>query len=289
MRRSAIEDTTFIGPIDLLLRQGTLYVLDRGGNRVLALESATGVSKWSVGGPGSGPAEFQELMSFTTTEAGEVAALDVGNRRVTVLTGDGRIRFTEPLTPDALVYSECHLRGGLRVGAIFDRENGFVITGPEGAIRARFATPWADLQDADPLLHQVVLTSAESVCVAGGVRGGGLAVFDSTGPTRSGRYVETIALPEVIQTERSATVSSAIDAARDVKVLGDTIFVLFGGASELRGRVVDLYELSGLRYVSTRVLPGSAVSLAVAQGGILYVLANRRGVFEIAGLRFRPT
>lgn len=287
-RRSGLQDTTLVAPIGMLVLNQRLIVLDRGAPRVSAFDTKDGSLLWSVGQRGSGPEEFREPFSMGAVDSGQVAVLDMGNTRTTFVTEDGVITKTEP-NPNALVlYTECQL-GDARVGAAFAPDSQFALIGVNGQVQRRFGLPWRDFKGRSPLLQQVMLAKAgDDLCIAAGVRAGGVALLSRDGILRSKLYVEAVSLPQVTRTGDMVQVRNQVDAGRDVAVSSDTVFVLFGGVTPLAGRVVDLYDTMTLRYLGSIVLPTTAVKIAVDES-IFYVLRMRSGTFEVMALRRRPS
>ena len=77
------------------LGEGTLVVFD-GGSREVRFFDETGRLSHSVGGQGQGPGEFQSF-STVVLRADTLIVQDSGNRRLTVITPDGRIGKEHPV------------------------------------------------------------------------------------------------------------------------------------------------------------------------------------------------
>ncbi len=71
-------------------RDGGIYVIDRSNSRVVAFDSAGG-HLWSVGREGGGPGEFRWPAGVTVGPDGTVEVMDVGNRKIERIAGDGEL------------------------------------------------------------------------------------------------------------------------------------------------------------------------------------------------------
>jgi hypothetical protein len=93
-----------------------------------------------------------------------------------------------------------------------------------------------------------------------------------------GWYVEPIPFPvPIVREEGNVRVTEFAEqppiSAISVTLSPDHIFVLFGGQTEHRVRVVDQYRRSDGRYVGSFLLPHKAFGIAWYDGGF-YVLSN---------------
>jgi hypothetical protein len=77
---------------------GNFYVLDNGNVRVQVFDSR-GAFLRSLGAEGEGPGEFQFMSRFSVNGDGDVAVLDEGQGRVTVLAADGSLRYDVIVAP----------------------------------------------------------------------------------------------------------------------------------------------------------------------------------------------
>ena len=70
-------------------------------------------------------------------------------------------------------------------------------------------------------------------------------------------YVEHSDFSKVRQVRGTSTriTKRPVDAGLSLSVVGDTLFVLFGGESQLRGRLLDKFDLRSGAYLETDVLP----------------------------------
>lgn len=92
-----------------VLRDSSIVVADRGANQVHSF-SADGSYLWSAGHPGEGPGEFQRIEQLFVTARDTLLVVDLGLRRITVLSPTGEYvrdeRFPEGVgVPVALLPS----------------------------------------------------------------------------------------------------------------------------------------------------------------------------------------
>jgi hypothetical protein len=102
-------------------RAGNIWVVD-SGQGVLQEFDAAGRFLKKTGRPGQGPGEFSRPGTIHVTEAGDLLVLDVGNMRLSVLSGQGEFKRTLKLTRR---YEDfCEFRG--KIYLIFNgpREDG---------------------------------------------------------------------------------------------------------------------------------------------------------------------
>lgn len=76
---------------------GTLYVLDRGGFKVVAFDAKGNVKRVIGHGEGQGPGEWVAPSSLTMSDAGELFVLDQRQSRVTVFDTTGKLSRTFPV------------------------------------------------------------------------------------------------------------------------------------------------------------------------------------------------
>lgn len=100
-------------------------------------------------------------------------------------------------------------------------------------------------------------------------------------------YIESVAFPAVVErtagNRSSARVGRFRSAAQAAVVHGGVLHVLFGGKTDLRGRLIDEYRMSDGAYLKSRVAPAYILELAAdasglyafTSGSITYVLSPR--------------
>jgi hypothetical protein len=140
--------------------------------------------------------------------------------------------------------------------------------------------PWSGFTRLEYLATQLVsANNATGDWVMGFRMGDGFFSYTREAQGRRGWFVEHVPFPEVV-VEKSGNTTSwrhkvrPIDAAKAVTVSPERIYVLFGGTSRNRGRLVDSYSLRSGAYAGSYLLPKRATEIAWHDGG-LYTLANR--------------
>ncbi len=89
----------FSCPSDVTVgRDGTIFVLDGIHGAVKAF-SAQGQYLFSAGTPGSGPAQLKKPLGFDCSADGQIYIADTGNRRVQIMSPEGRFTDSFPVKP----------------------------------------------------------------------------------------------------------------------------------------------------------------------------------------------
>lgn len=105
-------DTFLLQPLALAADDEHVYVLDRGGSRVVALRATDGSVVWLAGREGSGPGELKRPQGITRSPRGEILVSDAGNGRVAVFGTNGRFRRTVALATPPYFDNLCALADG---------------------------------------------------------------------------------------------------------------------------------------------------------------------------------
>lgn len=274
-------DTLLLLPVDLVARAGAVYVLDRYGHRVAALDAATGAHRWTRGRRGSGPGELESPRELAPTDAGGLAVADGGNPRIARLSADGEFEAPLPLRETGSARSICGLSGGDWLVATLDPDRRLARIGADGTIAVAVAPPGPYGPDVPPIATQVLLAGGGGdPCALLFRLGAGFAVFEAGafGPFRP--YVEPVTPPAVaVEAGGRREVSQLTEptaAALDGAVAADELWVLFAGLGDEAGRLLDRYALRDGRYLGTWLLPFRADAFALDDAR-LYVLARRAG------------
>src|SRR5690606_4679552 len=90
-------EAALLKPTSIAIAADRLIVIDAAERQVVALDPHTGRVSWRFGRNGSGPGEFKRPVRARGLPTGEVAILDPGNQRITVLGADGALVRTVPL------------------------------------------------------------------------------------------------------------------------------------------------------------------------------------------------
>jgi hypothetical protein len=265
------------GPDDSLLFDVRRVAADRHGIRVLdgsgyrvAMVDWEGRLRWYAGRRGSGPGEFSNPRALAVDGEGRSWVLDVEAHRITGVSTDGRIEAEVPLFELEFVPHEFAVDGpgerfffarpdeGIRPVEV--RRDGRVRSGP----RVRFPGS----RDAASLALQGDVRSepGSERWVMALSMGDGLLRFrglEVLGPLRP--WVEEVPLATVEVTvegnpgsgnfSRTQRVVDPVFAAQSGAVLGSRVLVRFGGRTEHRHRLLDIYDLDEGSYRGSLLLP----------------------------------
>ncbi|HYW13094.1 MAG TPA: hypothetical protein VE871_14135 [Longimicrobium sp.] len=238
---------------------------------------------WSFGRIGAGPNEFADLRDLKVDAEGRAWVLDPVNSRVLVLDEDGTPVRRIPLTTLGNSPRELVLLDGSGILLLTDSPDRepLVEIDTLGHHRRQLGFPWAGFKKLDYLATQLV-TGANAQTgdwVMAFRLGDGFFAANGDVETRRGWFVEHVAFPEVQREQRGSKTSvwrhrhRPTDAAVSVTVSPSRIYVLFGGTSRERYRLVDSYALETGEYLNSYVLPRAVSEISWYNGGF-YVLSE---------------
>lgn len=273
------DDSTLQAVIHPVVNSSGIYVADIAAKRVMRL-SHDGVVLWKFGGHGSGPNEFQEPRDIRLDSSGRIWVLDPANGRITILT------------PEGLVYRRISLdRVGKRAFEVIPLEDQgalLVTAGPDspfvridstGVVTENLPFPWPGFTEMNFMATQLV-TAADpeaGVWVTGFRMGDSFFSFDNVRwEGYRGWFAEPIKFPVLTVTRngnatRTHFPERPVSAAISVTLSPKRLYVLFGGHTERRKRIVDSFSRVDGSYEGTYILPEPAMEIAWHEGG-LYVL-----------------
>lgn len=283
VRSDVVFDTLWVlgGPEDTVLampmlprHDGALGVVffDLQNKKVYRV-GADGELLWSWGRAGEGPGEITNVRALDVRTDGSVVLVDSGNRRVVTLSSDGEHVDEVPLEQVGFVHSVAALSSG-RLALHASRP--LVSTwSTEGAVDAELP---AALGETRTIQHQGrVARWRGGQWVFGFGFGNGWLVFDGDGNKPSGvyPYVEHTTFPDVISVRQGLRTYSRhptrpVSSGRSLSVLGDTLFVLFGGTRGA-GWVLDRYDVRTGRYLASDALPHYTNRAVVGPGRLFTV------------------
>ena len=229
---------------------------------------------WSWGTRGEGPAELRNVRAIDVGADRSVVLVDSGNRRVVRLSADGRF-LEETLAPVSVigtVQSVAALQGGRL--AVAGRVGGSVLALWDGGNVVVAELP-VSLGEAHPMQHQGRLVRwGETGWVFGFRVGNGWATFQDAALLGIYPYVEHSDFPRLRQVRRGSQVRTRVmtrptETGQSLSVVGDTLFVLFGGTA--RGRVLDKFDLWSGAYLETEVLPHFAYEAVVGKDRVFTI------------------
>jgi len=279
----AEDDSTLISPFRLVASPAGVHVLDYYPKRVLHY-GHDGRRTWSFGREGAGPDEFLDPRDLTVDTDGRTWVLDPANSRIVVLGRGGSVLHR--LSLGDLGNSPRELLSAGAAGALVitgeRREDPMVRLDSKGRVLGRERFPWDGFSQLEYLATQVIATSSPWTgdWVMAFSMGDGFFIYPA-GATqaRRGWFVEPVAFPEVEVTKSGGATTwrhreRPVDAANSVTLSSENVYVLFGGTTEDRGKLVDSYALRDGSYQGTWRLPRGVSEIAWYDGG-LYTLADR--------------
>jgi hypothetical protein len=249
---------------------GKIVVFDMGDLELRAF-SATGKELWTFGRKGSGPGEFRGALDLKPVGSSDIAVYDASLARLTIVTGAGQLRTTARVAVEgtALIPVDAGKAFGITP---HDRQTLWRSVYPAGTAREE-ALPTAT-RVAEPLLRTNFAAGAGGTgAVVTFMWSDAVLLLDGNGAVR-----KVIAGPEPVPFPRTLSVPTKIPGISDavvtriepkatrgalaVAATSTRVFVLFGGATADRGRLIDEYELSTGRYLGSRRLPDRAMAIA---------------------------
>lgn len=258
---------------------GNIITFDYGAMEVRAF-GRNGKALWRVGRKGGGPGEFRNVMDLKLRSNGEIAVLDMANRRITTLSSSGKLKRTLPIKVSAsrfvpsadtnsftlagddslTLWSNVALDGRLKSRMLMPAS----LVASSGIAREQFTAPlgprsvmayrWSDklLVLAPDGAVQSIIDGVEPVTLPGVKKY----------PLKSGRFSGAV----------SRVDPKAVPGALSVATNGHSIFVLFSGATEMRGRIVDVYDAEQGEYRGSYLLPVSSQEIAILPDGAIVTL-----------------
>lgn len=281
---SAAFDTLWVfgGPSDTLLASSPKGIRPDGTGGVVVFDlrnqaayrfGANGDLLWSWGSRGEGPGELSNVRAMDVAPNGTVVLVDSGNRRIVRLSAEGQLLKEVPVPQGVSVQSVAALQGDV-----------MVVTGPEG-LEPTLAL-WDDDGTADGVRLPASLSEAhvmhvqghlvrwgETGWVFGFYVGNGWMTFRRSEQLGLFPYAEHVDVPDVHQVVqgnslRARPMTRPIETGTSLSVVGDTLFVLFGGKSQLSGRILDKFDVRSGAYLETDLLPHYAYFAAVGENRV---------------------
>lgn len=274
-------DTLLFLPVAIGASGGAVFLLDRFGHRVAALDAATGALAWTRGRRGGGPGELDSPRAMTIGADGALAIADGANPRLARFAHDGSVGAPIPLRDAGVAQAVCGLADGGWLVATLDPAARLLRLAPEGAVLDTLSLPGPYEDSASVLTTQVVLAGGgEEPCTLLYAVGAGFAVWDDSTFAPFRPFIEPVAPPRVEVRgnlrRRSEQLAEPVAAALDAALVDDEVWVLFGGASDSARRLLDRYGRDHGEYRGSWVLPSAADGFAVDDER-LFLLVRRSG------------
>lgn len=284
-----MADTLLAVPGPLVpARDGGVYVLDLQFARVSKF-SDDGAVAWSRGRSGGGPGEFGNVRAMTAWRSGGVLLADSGNRRLLYFSPDGLLAKEVTVHDDsfALISGVVELADGTVV-LDTDGSTPWLLVSPGTGETTPVPAPWEGLDRMHYLQRSGGIGGSGATWAFGFVAGNGFFVMEHDVVVGTYPYVEHAEFPEVSVSspERGTTMVGLLSRPKysgyRLSVRADTMFVLPGGTTPARLRVLDKYSLSTGRYAASQMLPGTASDFAVAGDDKMYLVTmDQSGLFPM--------
>ncbi|MGH7469503.1 MAG: hypothetical protein ACRENP_16250 [Longimicrobiales bacterium] len=285
------NDTTLVDPGELVLWDSLLVSEDDGSPESVRAFSLSGEALWTFGRPGSGPGELSTITTLAVGPDGLLWVFDSRNRKVVKLDQLGRLQSEQVINLGAFP-SQVAATAQTVVMTTQTARMGLILTDAHLGVLGRSRTPWPDsVTDAHNLQAHVGAAPGRPIWVIAYQYGPGFVIGDSKS-WKAYRYIDPIyfALKSGPR-ERTAGADTALYGARSLNVIGDEIFMLFGGRPNRFSRpgalpteLVDVYGLDGT-YRRSLKLPSDTPSM-VTDGETFYVLTRtEEGLPTILALR----
>jgi hypothetical protein len=272
---ASASDTTLLSPY-LLTVAGDLVVEVETDQRIRAF-GPNGRLAWQFGAAGGGPGEFRTIRDLKAGAGNNLYVNDPGNGRITVVSPAGRLlRMIRPQgvshtewiipTPDPARVTMIPLGAGPPADVVTIDQSGVAV--------ARDSVPWDGYRQLSDFGRQQVV-SADQLGSGRWVQafyyGNGWFAWDQAG-SRSGRryFIEPTVFPSLIRERLPDGYGEKLiytePSARQISLIGDTVFVRFGGKGERAGRQLDLYAWESGNYLASVELPDDIEWAEVAPG-----------------------
>lgn len=275
-----INDTLFARPHRIAVAGDLIVVGDGQADRVIAIDKRSGEARWSFGRRGSGPTEFLGIADIKWGKDGTILILDYGNGRLAELSTAGAflgVRSLQHLPAPAV--------------AILPLDDRAIAMSPGGGtqpfmelgrdsleLRGRLSLRWPDLIPDQANTEIVLAEGPQNLWVAAFGQGPGFTVWNGV-VSNSHRYIERIPFANRVgPSVRQVGADSARFGAVSLSIVGDEIFMLFGGRPVRSAHPgeptvwIDTYSLDG-SYVRSYRLPSDTDAMAT-DGNVFYVLVS---------------
>lgn len=277
-------DSLLLNPRLLSAGAEGVTVWDEGRQSVGRI-SPQGAHLWSFGRPGGGPGEFRSLRSIAHLPNGGVATVDDANQRLISIDRNGDMTGEINLN-GRYPFSVAGLTGAGFVLFADSPDHPFFLFDDTGLVVDSLAFPWGPYRSLPVMARQGRVLSVGSGWIFGLISGNGWWRFREDGSVEAFPYAEHTNFPTVVTSTgtdviggrvaetRTTRLVRSVSAAKGFGARGDTLFVHFGGRSDDRSRVLDLFSLADGSYYGSVRLPRRASEVAVAPDAIYTLHAD---------------
>lgn len=295
------EPEPFAEISDLAADGELIYLTDPIHRRVTALRGSDGAVVWYFGSRGSGPGQFERPAFLGVIPGGGVAATDLDTWRLTVVNRSGHLAGIVQLPRGAQVDGLCAVN---RNQYLLAMDNGLASlhwSDSTGAAIPLQPLPWPELSRLESMLlaAKVAAVPGSADCVVALSFANRLARVSPAGVTATGVSVETASVPGVVvettvtrvnEFDTRTTISSRYDRSTvegpiELSVSGGVLNVLYAGRSGEALKIVDRYDVSTLRYLSSIQLPFRAVGMTWLDDSTIILAHEDFGTPVLTALR----
>lgn len=265
---------------ELIAAEGDItYVFDYGHHSLKAI-ARDGSIRWSMGKRGTKNGEFRNPTDVQIGDGGTIWILDAATHRITAVDQNGNLLRTLPVPREVqriIPVRGGHVVGLANVGSVLLYEIDM-----DGNVIPRLNAP-DSLQRLDPLARQMVVRGSGGFWVMGFLHGDLMGILQQHThgySLRTFRGIERVdfaaALEWTVGGRKITRLSpDAVEGARSVGIVGDSIYVHFGGRSANAGRIVDFYSAFDGEYRGSILLPELVDRLIMLPDGVAVGLIKK--------------
>jgi hypothetical protein len=283
----AKDDGLFVEPRIVVTNGDRVTVLDKGTREVLSFDRKTGRTLLRLPARGIGPGEFKRPSHLVSAGTG-FAVLDQASMRLSTFDLQGRLAW-DIVLPDMLRVSDvCVLSPSRALVHYQRRDSSIVVFDSAGRRLSVRSVPWS-VPRPSPIMfvHEAFLSppSRDESCALVRYFGAEWAELpngaSNGAPIAVHRYVEPGAEPVVIRDDEPLDgrkpipknvpqVTETAPIAKGALLRGDTVIIVGARTKSDPHRLIDYYERTTGRYLYSRRLPFTFVSLAVDSEGTFF-------------------
>ncbi len=289
------DDTTLLSPSRLRVGPEQIYIIDNIHQNIRALDAKTGRLDWSFANAGQGPRQLGNAMDVQVLPDGTIWLLDSGNGKFLIFDNDGRLLRTRSLPPELSRPGRFVISGDrLYLFSQYVAEAYAILRLSDFDVLSVGHLPWPDGMTQDLNLKistAVARDSGGSVWLAAYEYGPGFLISRES-EVRPFEYFDPKTFPlKSGPSVRAAGADSAEYAARAASIVGDSVFILFGGRPRRQAhlaqdtRFIDCYSVVDGSYQFSLYLPGDTRSMDTVDALTFHVLTEVDGLPLLLGLR----
>ncbi len=277
----APDDTILLSPIRAELWQNQVVVIDLTP-KLIGINRRDGRILWQYSRKGKGPGELVMPYSAQQAPNGNLWVLDPAQARIVEFDQDGTPVATHTLNDLGGLIMGFAVTGD-RAHFITLSKNGFrvlEVSVPDFKLTANAPFPWPDSIPFARKRQRFVVAaaaSAQNVWAAAYFLGPGFIVWKEGAPSGA-KYIDPIPFDPAQVVARQLVNDTSRWGAHQMNIVGQEVFILFGGRPHTREQagapieLVDVYSLSG-RYLRSYRLPYPVDGLAT-DGEVFYALTS---------------